>query len=127
MSPGPGAPGPGAPGYGQQPGGYGPPPGGYAPPPGQVPPGGPPPAGAPGSESAVKNAKIARGCGAGGCGCAVVLLIAGIILFAFGSQRATQEAMPFAIVVLGLTPFATILGAALLGWGMMSLKKLTGK
>jgi hypothetical protein len=92
----PGAPGPGAPAY-------------------QPPP----------SASGLKNAKIARGCGGGGCGCAVLLLIVGVVLFAFGSQRKTHEAMPFALIVLALTPFVTIVGGALLGWGMMTIKRLT--
>jgi activator of 2-hydroxyglutaryl-CoA dehydratase len=75
----------------------------------------------------MKNAKIARGCGFGGCGCALVLLIVGGILFAFGMQRATREALPFSYVVLGIMPFVGIVGAALLGWGMVTLNKLKGK
>ena len=132
----PGPMGPGTPGMGppnaQQPG-Y--PPagtpaaaaGGYGPAPGPFPPGGPSAAGAPGSEGQMKNAKIARGCGFGGCGCALVLLIVGGILFAFGMQRATREALPFSYVVLGIMPFVGIVGAALLGWGMVTLNKLKGK
>ncbi len=83
--------------------------------------------GPPVSDSAIKNAKIARGCGGAGCGCGLLLLIVGGVLFAFGMQRRTREAMPFAIMVLGLMPFAVIIGGALLAWGMTTLKKLTGK
>ncbi len=118
MNPYPNPPGGYAP---QQPGNPGMPPGPGTPPPGS------PPAAPPPSDSAIKNAKIARGCGGAGCGCGLLLLIVGGVLLAFGMQRATQEAMPFAIIVLGLMPFAVIIGGALLAWGMMTLKKLTGK
>ena len=103
----PGAPGP-----------Y-PPPGAY--PPAQPPPGqyAQPPAGT-GQDDGTP--KIVRGCG--GCGCifAVLLLLAGGVLTAFGTQRATREAMPFGIICLVLMLPAAGLGGGMFAWGHSKLK-----
>jgi hypothetical protein len=74
----------------------------------------------------VKNAKMLRGCG--GCGCAFALLtmIGGVVLIAFGTQRATREAMPFGIITTGAAVPIAIVAAVLLFWGISSLKKAQG-
>jgi hypothetical protein len=75
-----------------------------------------------------KNAKIARGCG--GCGCVVSLLtfIGGVVLIGFGTQRATEEAMPFGIITTGVSLPLAIVGGVLLFWALSTLGKIkTGK
>ncbi len=65
-----------------------------------------------------------RGCG--GCGClfALLALLGGAVLIGFGTQRATQEAMPFGIIITALAMPAAIIGGVLLGLGISKLKKL---
>ena len=74
----------------------------------------------------LKNAKLLRGCGGCGCMFALLTLIGGGVLIGFGSQRATEEAMPFGIITTGLAFPIAIVAAILLFWGISSLKKLQG-
>ena len=74
----------------------------------------------------IKNAKLLRGCGGCGCVFALVVLIGGAILIGFGSQRATQEAMPFGIITTGLALPIAVIAAVLLFVGISNLKKAGG-
>ncbi len=86
---------------------------------------GPPPGAEPGANpSAITNAKLMRGCGGCGCAFAVLASLGGGVLIAFGMQRATEEALPFGIILSGLAVPAAILGGVLLGLGISKLKKL---
>ena len=63
------------------------------------------------SEDPLKTPKLARGCG--GCGClfAFLALAGGLVLVGFGTQRATREAMPFGVIITGLSvPIALVSG-----------------
>ena len=73
----------------------------------------------------VRNAKLLRGCG--GCGClfGLLMFIGGCVLIGFGTQRATQEAMPFGVIVTGSSLPIALIAAILLFIGISSLKKLT--
>ena len=75
----------------------------------------------------IKNAKLLRGCGGCGCVFALVVLIGGAILIGFGSQRATQEAMPFGIITTGLALPIAVIAAVLLFVGISNLKKAGGR
>ncbi len=87
----------------------------------------PQPSGAPTPDPGkIKNAKIMRGCGGCGCAFAVLTLVGGGVLIAFGAQRATQEAMPFGIVTTGLAFPIAIVAAVLLFVGISNLKKAGG-
>lgn len=86
-------------------------------------PGAPP---SPPDPSKIKNAKLLRGCGGCGCVFALVTLIGGVILLAFGSQRATREAMPFGILTTGVAFPIAIVAAILLFVGISNLKKAGG-
>lgn len=74
----------------------------------------------------IKNAKMLRGCGGCGCALALLTLIGGVVLVAFGSQRATREAMPFGIITTGLAFPIAIVAAVLLFVGISNLKKAGG-
>jgi hypothetical protein len=71
-----------------------------------------------------KNAKLARGCGGCGCVLGLVTFLGGVVLIGFGSQRATQEAMPFGLITTGVSLPIAIVGAVLLIWGLSTLGKI---
>jgi len=69
------------------------------------------------------GSKVLTGCG--GCGClfALVALLGGIVLLVFGLDPKTEEALPAAFGSLGSAVFAGIIGAVLLGVGVMMMKR----
>lgn len=69
------------------------------------------------------GSKVLTGCG--GCGClfALVALLGGIVLLVFGLDPKTEEALPAAFGSLGGAVVAGLLGAVLLGVGVMMMKK----
>jgi len=63
--------------------------------------------------------------GGGGCCCAFAALlgVVSVILLILGSERKTQEALPFGIIGSILTVLAGLLGAAVLGYGLYALSQ----
>ncbi len=66
-----------------------------------------------------KGAGLLLGCGGAGCGFSLLLLITGAVLLYFGMQPKTDEAMPFAFIVLGLASLVGFVGAILLIVGVV--------
>ncbi len=66
-----------------------------------------------------KGAGLLLGCGGAGCGFALLLFIAGAVLLYFGMQPRTDEAMPFALIALGLASLVGLVGAVLLVVGIV--------
>lgn len=77
-------------------------------------------------EGKLKSAKRLRGCGGCGCAFAIALGIGAAVLVAFGSQRATKEAMPFGIILSGITPLVGIVALVLLIIGIMKVNEAKG-
>ncbi len=75
------------------------------------------------SDDPLKNAKIGRGCGGCGCVFALLTLIGGVVLVAFGTQRATREAMPFGVITTGLAVPIGLVSAGILIWALMAISK----
>ena len=78
-------------------------------------------------EASRKRIKVLRGCSMFGCGFSILLMLGGVVLVAFGLQRATQEALPFGMVLLTFAGIMGFIFAVWFGIAAWKMKQLDGR